>query len=99
MDEKLPVSPVSSQHNSTTRAVLFVYKGVGKYSTTSKTQAKQLLQAHGFQYVFMLNGACHSCMLCLDKFGQAIWQDVCLVEWPERLGEQIASEAGEKSLK
>eukprot|EP00913_Durusdinium_trenchii_P031913 g29889.t1 len=40
----------------------------------------------------MLNGACHSCMLCLDKFGQAIWQDVCLVEWPERLGEQIASE-------
>lgn len=23
---------------------------------------------------------------------EAIWQDVCLVEWPERLGEQIASE-------
>jgi hypothetical protein len=25
---------------------------------------------------------------------QAIWRDVCLVEWPERLGDQLADEAG-----
>ena len=28
-----------------------------------------------------------------SDLAQAIWRDVCLVEWPERLGDQLADEA------
>ncbi len=70
---------------------IIFYRWLGRYSTcllkshTCKTM--QVGRKHGQRRV-LTGGECMS-----PRTPEAIWQDVCLVEWPERLGDQLVNEA------